>query len=393
MKTLFRIGGFLILTAWSGIALGAADEAAGAASERALLEAEREQLVLERERLEAERERVHGLKEALEEVRGAVETARGMSENFPWMWRGEDEAGDPPNTLYFGVTIESVPRALRRHIDLPEGVGILLSKVHADSPAAKAGVEDDDILVEFAGQLILNYDQLSKLIKLQQAGRPVTLTVLRKGERVGLEIQLEERVRRSGKWLPVPPKPPAPANSRTPAAAPASPAPPRVSDSVREAIARYVPASVRVTVDDEHNVEVDLSGLHDTLTELEARLERLQLDGANADWGELVDIYREVANRRSVVRMTQTRMSLSTDEGRVRIFQEEEGRRAVVSNPQGEIIFDGIIPENYEQSLDPAAARLIRALLDARQHLDTDLSSEGAIEVREVDETEEPSGF
>jgi hypothetical protein len=376
--------------------------------ERALEEMRRELEAAREEAREAAREAREAAREAAEDAREAAREAAqeaGRGGAFSWIWnRDEDERPsrmpDPEN--YFGVTIESVPRALRSYIDLEEGVGILFTAVHTDSPAEKAGIKKDDILVSFAGQTIFNYDQFSKLIDLQKAGEPVSVRVLRKGSMVDLKIELEERIRRHGQWI-VPPPPGVP----EPPAPPAPPAPTNpvgqlqwhgegenfeaIAGEVMGAIGEFLPGNVSVFIDDERNVQVDLRGLTENLQDLESRLEQLELQGDSMNWDALVDLYREAKGRRSVVMLGQTQMSLSTNEGKVRLFVEEGQRHAIVTSNDGRVLFDGPLPEDYEVELDPVATKLIKALLEARGDLETDLSEEPEVEILEIDESEKLS--
>jgi Zn-dependent M28 family amino/carboxypeptidase len=71
--------------------------------------------------------------------------------------------------------------------------GVKLSGVRAGGPADKGGVEGGDVVVELAGQKITNiYDYTSALGGLK-IGQPVTIVVLRKGERVTLTVVPEAR--------------------------------------------------------------------------------------------------------------------------------------------------------------------------------------------------------
>ncbi len=310
----------------------------------------------------------------MENVRAAVEAARMFKDNISHWQDWGKENGEPRPALFLGVTVEPVPRSLRAHLDLGDGVGLLFSKVHADSPAARSGLQDNDILLEFAGQLILSHEQFSRLLQMQKAGEAVLTKVMRRGSELELEVTLEERLRQGGRWLQMDKG----AFGNLPDAS-------AIAREVMTQLEQNLPGKVRVIVSDDREVEVDLSGLRESLSALESRLQRLDLGGENPDWAGLVDISREAANRLSLVRTDQTLMSLATEEGRVRLSHREEGRHAQVRDANGKIIFEGIIPEDFEESLDPLAARLIKALLDARQHLDKDLTGSEGLELREVD--------
>jgi len=69
-----------------------------------------------------------------------------------------------------------------------EGVGVLLSGVRAGSPAEKAGIQADDVLVEFDGKSVRNVEEYTGVLSTARPGVEVTVVVLRKGMRVSLKL-------------------------------------------------------------------------------------------------------------------------------------------------------------------------------------------------------------
>jgi S1-C subfamily serine protease len=95
---------------------------------------------------------------------------------------------------YIGVAGQNVPlpRRLVRLHDLPVENGVLVFSVEANSPAQKAGLVDGDVIVGFAGQAVAGIDDLHRLLTEKEVGLKLPLTVLRRSERVNLEIIPEE---------------------------------------------------------------------------------------------------------------------------------------------------------------------------------------------------------
>ena len=95
---------------------------------------------------------------------------------------------------YIGVAGQNVPlpRRLVRLHDLPVENGVLVFSVEANSPAQKAGLVDGDVIVGFAGQSVSGIDDLHRLLTEKEVGLKLPLTVLRRSERVNLEIVPEE---------------------------------------------------------------------------------------------------------------------------------------------------------------------------------------------------------
>ena len=52
---------------------------------------------------------------------------------------------------WLGVGVEEASEALQSQLGLAPRVGLLVTYVTSDSPAAKAGLEKNDVLVEFEG--------------------------------------------------------------------------------------------------------------------------------------------------------------------------------------------------------------------------------------------------
>jgi membrane-associated protease RseP (regulator of RpoE activity) len=168
-----------------------------------------------------------------EEIRHIVVEAKEMAREWAdriRSWKG----GQNTSSTYIGIVIEPVPDVLRDYVDLPKGVGLLLPRIAGGGPAEKAGLKDNDILVQFDGQWVINYSQLSTLIEMKGAGATVPVKILRKGVEMSFEITIEERDHQTQ-------HPPLPK-------APASPSPPGDVGALMEQIDEWIPGSVRVYV-------------------------------------------------------------------------------------------------------------------------------------------------
>jgi C-terminal processing protease CtpA/Prc len=97
-------------------------------------------------------------------------------------WVGEEK-----KEFYIGVSLSSLDEALRTHLNLPAGQGVLVDSIVDKSPAATVGIKPHDIILEFAGAKI---DAPEKLAAQVQAAKdqPVTLKVLREGRTLKIEI-------------------------------------------------------------------------------------------------------------------------------------------------------------------------------------------------------------
>ena len=100
---------------------------------------------------------------------------------------------------YLGVRYLLINDEIKEKQNLPVNYGALLQKteegpaVMPNSPAAKAGLQAEDIILEFNGQKITQSNSLGSLIQKYQVGDTITLKVLRSGKELTLQVTLEER--------------------------------------------------------------------------------------------------------------------------------------------------------------------------------------------------------
>jgi hypothetical protein len=78
-------------------------------------------------------------------------------------------------------------------LGLAKGFGLVVDYVVPDGPAAAAGLQTNDILKMLNDQILLEPDQLAKLVRSYTEGTTVTLTVLRKGAETKLTAKLGKR--------------------------------------------------------------------------------------------------------------------------------------------------------------------------------------------------------
>jgi S1-C subfamily serine protease len=91
---------------------------------------------------------------------------------------------------YLGLGGQNValPRRLARLDGLPEPRGVLVLVVEPDSPAARAGLRERDIIGGFAGRPVTSVDALHRLLTGDVIGASCPLTVFRELERLELHV-------------------------------------------------------------------------------------------------------------------------------------------------------------------------------------------------------------
>ena len=87
--------------------------------------------------------------------------------------------------LGIGGTDVAIPRYVQRLLDLEQARGVLVQSVEQRSPAARAGVEDGDVVVALGTQPIEGIDALHRVLTADAwVDAPTTITVLRRNELV-----------------------------------------------------------------------------------------------------------------------------------------------------------------------------------------------------------------
>lgn len=69
--------------------------------------------------------------------------------------------------------------------------GAVVDDIRRDSPAADAGLEEGDVIVEFDGERVRSARQLARLVAETPAGRSVATSIVRAGERMELSVTPE----------------------------------------------------------------------------------------------------------------------------------------------------------------------------------------------------------
>ena len=89
-----------------------------------------------------------------------------------------------------GVALDELTNDLRKAFGVPLGEGALVARVFPDMPAAEAGVEEGDIVVEIGGRRVKNRADLQGIVEALEVDKTYPLHVLRDGEEVTLDVTL-----------------------------------------------------------------------------------------------------------------------------------------------------------------------------------------------------------
>ena len=94
---------------------------------------------------------------------------------------------------WLGVELQELTPELAKSFNLGDKKGVLVSHVDPGTPAAKAGVQSGDILLEYNGRSVNNYKDLSLAVAESKVGASSKLKVLRQGREMVLDVTVGER--------------------------------------------------------------------------------------------------------------------------------------------------------------------------------------------------------
>src|SRR5207253_10268326 len=105
---------------------------------------------------------------------------------------GHEKAPKVP-AIFLGVETSQVPTVVSEQLGLSKGLGLVVEYVVPDSPAAAAGIQQNDILKMLNDQILIEPSQLRKLLQTFSDGTEVTLTILRKGKEQKIIAKLAKK--------------------------------------------------------------------------------------------------------------------------------------------------------------------------------------------------------
>lgn len=109
----------------------------------------------------------------------------------------ESEEAEQMPAYWIGLLGGPVSEELRAHLELPADQGILVREVVPESPAAKAGVQQFDILLRAGDDELAGMQDLVKHVaKAGEAEEPIKLDLIRHGRQETTEVTPEKRPER-----------------------------------------------------------------------------------------------------------------------------------------------------------------------------------------------------
>lgn len=94
---------------------------------------------------------------------------------------------------WLGVAVQPLTLELAESFGLESARGAVIAQVYPNTPAEKAGLKEEDIVVEVDGRAIEDHSDLMRTISLSPVGSTVSLTVIRKGTPIKINVTLTAR--------------------------------------------------------------------------------------------------------------------------------------------------------------------------------------------------------
>ena len=108
---------------------------------------------------------------------------------------------------WLGVGVSEVTADKVKELKLPAERGVVLGKIVPDSPAAKAGLKESDVVTEINGQRVEGTEQFRRMIREIPAGRTAQLTVWRNGRAETMAVTLGKSELERGQTMVAPAMP------------------------------------------------------------------------------------------------------------------------------------------------------------------------------------------
>jgi serine protease Do len=124
------------------------------------------------------------------EVSAAAQAQQRVIQNNPDpedVWSGAEHSG------WLGIDISEVNSDKAKQLKLAETRGVIVESVEPESPAAKAGLKENDVILSYEGQTVEGTVQFRRLVRETPPGRSIPLNVSREGNVQAMTIEVGER--------------------------------------------------------------------------------------------------------------------------------------------------------------------------------------------------------
>jgi serine protease Do len=117
----------------------------------------------------------------------ASEVGNRLQENGNLFLSQDNDAG------WLGIDIGEVTQQNAKDLKLPAVRGVVVEQVEADSPAAKAGLKQHDVILGYDGHDVEGTVQFRRLVRETPPGRTVNMEIYRNGTTQAVSVQITDR--------------------------------------------------------------------------------------------------------------------------------------------------------------------------------------------------------
>jgi S1-C subfamily serine protease len=93
---------------------------------------------------------------------------------------------------WIGISVQPLTAELAQSLGLKDTKGAVVARVYPDGPAAKAGIAQNDVIVKFGATAVEDYQHLQRLTADAEVGKPITVDVMRRGDRRSVPVTVAE---------------------------------------------------------------------------------------------------------------------------------------------------------------------------------------------------------
>jgi serine protease Do len=105
---------------------------------------------------------------------------------------GQLEEGGTVHRAYLGVLIQPVTQEVAEQFKVKVHDGVMVREVRNNTPAAKAGVQPGDVILQFAGQPVNNPRELQNIVERSPIGSSQPMVLLRDGKQMTINVTCSE---------------------------------------------------------------------------------------------------------------------------------------------------------------------------------------------------------
>jgi serine protease Do len=103
------------------------------------------------------------------------------------------ENGKIERDFYTGIRVQNIDEAISKYFKLETTKGVIITRVENGSPAAKAGLESGDIIVQIDDYKINNEQTLIGVLQEFRTNQTITMKLVRNNKEISRNLKLDRR--------------------------------------------------------------------------------------------------------------------------------------------------------------------------------------------------------